>query len=172
MGRAVRRAVPYVAARAALLRDLEAAFAAGTFERAYPGAKAPMSVSIGGDSQEPPFEVIVWPLPASVTNTHRSANGCSVVTTEFDLTVGVVATGATEADASAMALAYIDCIYQVCMADPTLGGTVDHARPAPNQAGVGTDSTWGFTCGANLRVSCRRDIPVNKIIARAVREAA
>lgn len=168
----MRRGVPYDAERRALLADLEAAFDPETFERAYHGMRAPDCVSIGGDSQEPPFEIIVWPLPQSVTNTHRTASDCSVITTEFDLVVGIVASGATEADASAVSIAYLDCVHQVCMADPTLHGLVDRARPVLDRGGGGTDSTYGFTYGMNVRISCRRDIPVNKTIARAVREAA
>ena len=166
------REVPYLAERTALLRDLEAAFDPDVFTRAYPGATPPMAVSVGGDSQEPPFEVIVWPLPQSVSNTHRTAGPCQTVTSSFELVVGIVASGATEADASAVALAYLDCVHQACMADPTLGGLVDRAEPTLSQGGVGTDSDFGFTCGLNVRISCKRDIPVNKTIARAVREAA
>ena len=168
----MRRRVPYEAERGALLADLRAAFEPEAFGRAYPGVRPPDCVSIGGDSQEPAFEVIVWPLPQSVTNTHRTANGCSAITTDFDLVVGVVATGATDAEASAVALAYLDCIHQVCMADPTLRGLVDRARPVLDRGGGGTDSTFGFTYGLNVRVSCRREIPINKTVARAVREAA
>lgn len=162
---------PYDAARRALLEDLERAFAPEAFGRAYPGYRAPDSVSIGGASNEPPFEVIVWPLPGSVSNECRMAGGCSLMTTEFDLTVGIVASGATDAEASATALAYMDCVYQVCMADPYLGGLVDYARPQPGTGGGGTDSSFGWTYGLNVRVSCRRDVPLNKKVGLALREA-
>lgn len=166
-----RPTAPYDAARRALLSDLERAFAPEAFARAYPGYRAPDRVSIGGDASEPPFEVIVWPLPGSVTNVRRTANGCSQITTDFDLTVGLVATGPTEADASATCLAYLDCVYQVCMADPFLGGTVDHSSPAPGTGGGGTDASFGWTYGMNVRISCRRDVPLNKKVGLALREA-
>lgn len=162
---------PYDAARRALLADLEAAFAPEAFGRAYPGYRAPDCVSIGGDAAELPFEVIVWPLPGSVTNTFRMAGGCSLMTTEFDLTVGIITAGATDAEASAVALAYQDCIYQVCMADPYLGGLVDYARPQPGTGGGGSDAGGGWVYGANVRVSCRCDVPLNKKVGLALREA-
>ena len=166
------RPIPYRDERDALLADLRAAFDPAVFARAYPGVTAPMSVSVGGDSQEPPFEVIVWPLPQSVSNEHRTAGPCAAITTSFELVVGLVGTGATEADATDVVLAYLDCVHQVCMADPTLHGLVGRAEPVLDQGGVGTDSDFGFTCGVNVRVSCGRDIPIDKTIARAVREAA
>ena len=165
------RDVPYQAERDALLEDLRAAFEPGLFERAY-GATPPMAVSVGGDSQEPPFEVIVWPLPQSVSNVHRTAGPCQVISTSFELAVGLVASGATEADASHVALCYLDCVHQACMADPTLRGLVDRAEPTLSQGGVGADSGSGYTCGLNVRISCSRDIPVNNVIARIVRRAA
>ena len=164
--------MPYDAERRALLADLERAFDPGTFERAYPGMTAPGLVSIGGNSDPLAFEVIVWPFPQSVSNEHRTAGPCAAITTEFDLVVGLVASGADDADASSVCLAYLDCVQQVCMADPTLHGLVDRARPVVGQGGGGTDSDFGFTYGMNVRISCRRDIQANKAIERAVREVA
>ena len=160
----------YAAQRERLLADLRSAFDPGVFERAYHGTRAPDKVSVSGDSSELAFEVIVWPVADSVTNLRRST--CPVVSTEFELSVGLVASGATERDAMAVLDAYTDCVIQVCMADPTLGGTTEHADPQVDRGQMGTDSTFGFTCARYVNVACKADFPVNKTIARAVREAA
>lgn len=160
----------YAEQRDRLLADLEVAFDPGVFERAYPGMTAPQRVSISGDASELAFEVIVWPVAQSVSNVRRST--CPVITTEFNLSVGLIASGATEADATNVLDAYTECVIQACMADPTLGGTTDHADPQVETGGVGTDSIFGFTAARSVVVGCRADFPINKTIARAVREAA
>ena len=165
----MRGRVPYDAERSRLLDGLRAAFSEGPFHRAYPGVRPPDAVTIGGDASEPAFEVVVWPMPQSVRNTHRTTT-CPLITSEFDIVVGVIASGATEREASEAVLAYVDCVYQTCMADPTLGGLVDHVHPTPDTGGVGTDGTYGYTAGANVRVACRRDIRPNRAIARAIRD--
>lgn len=169
------RFVPYDAERRRLLRDLEAAFDPDVFERAYgrvyKGIRVPDAVSIGGDASNPPFEVIVWEFPRNVSNEHRTTP-CPLITSSFDIVVGVIASGPTRLEASAIADVYVDCVMQVCMADPTLGGLVDHVHPTPSDVGGGSDGTYGFTYGTAVYVSCRRDIPLNKVIRRAVQEAA
>lgn len=163
------RRVPYDAERTRLLEDLEAAFDSKVFAKAYPGVEPPMSVSIGGDTHQPAFEVIVWPIPMAVTNTHRTVT-CPLITTEFDLVVEVIASGPTEREATETLLAYLDCVYQTCMADPTLGGLVDHMHPTPYQSGSGSDGSFGYVADMSVRVSCKRDIRPNKYIARAMRD--
>lgn len=160
----------YAAQRDRLLRILEAAFDPDVFRRAYPGYEPPQRVSIAGDASELPFEVIVWPTAESVSNVRRST--CPGTTTSFDLVVGIVASGATEADATDCLDAYGECVVQACMADPTLAGTTEHADAQRDLAGVGTDSIFGFTAAASVRVRCKADFPINEFIARAVREAA
>ena len=160
----------YTAQRDALLADLASAFDTGVFERAYPGVEAPKKVSIAGDSSELAFEVLVWPVAESVSNVRRST--CPAITSEFQLNVGLVASGATEAAASSTLDAYVDCVIQVCMADPTLRGTTEHADPQLQPGQVGTDSIFGYTAARYVTVACKADFPVNRTIARAVREAA
>lgn len=162
---------PYDAERHALLADLRSAFDTGTFEKAFPGSPAPLKVSIGGDSEDLAFEVVVWPMPESVSNVQRVAVPCSEMETTFEMRVGLAATGATHDDASSVVIDYINCFYQVCMADPTLKGLVDYARPSLEISKCGPDATWGYVAVAVMSVACRRHIKSNPTIARAVREA-
>lgn len=167
----MRGAPAYLAAREALLRDLRAAFEPAAFGRAHRGVRAPDLVSVGGDSQDPPFEVVVWPLPQSVRTSRRVSGDCAQIESSFELVVGLVATGTTEADATAVLLWYVDTVYQVCMADPRLGGTVDSARPVLSDGGVGPDGTWGNVAAARVGVSCSAQVEFRSDVARAVREA-
>ena len=125
------RHVMYDEERMRLLENLQAVFTQEVFDRAYPGVPLPVSVSIGGDTANPPFEVIVRELPTGVTNTKLST--CADITSEFNIELDLVASGSTIIDCTRTLLVYCDVIHQVCMADPFFDGDVlrepNSARP-------------------------------------------
>lgn len=160
--------VPYQAEIDRILEDLSAAFDGRVFETLYPDVPAPKSISVNGDSQHPMNEVIVWPFPQSVSNTHTVT--CSSITTQFDLSVVCIAGGATVRMAARHMLTYAHLVHQAVLADPDLGGLVDHADPTILEGDVDQGKVNGFVAGAAVRIRCTRQIPLDKQIARLFRD--
>lgn len=148
---------------------MKAAFAEGTFDAAYPHVPVPHAVTIGGDPEQPPFEVIVRELP--YLGTGSKAISCPVVSMTMDWQIDLVCSGADVEDASLHLIAYIDCVFQALMADPSIGGLVQNAVPSISQLGTGYDGD-GVVAGALIQVSMTRDWPRNKTIFEAIRYEA
>lgn len=163
------RRVMYDEERVRLLEDLKAAFTEKVFNRCYPGVPLPNTITIGGDTGAPPFEVIVRELPISVTNTMLST--CSDITSEFTLQVDLVASGNTLVDCTETLLAYCDVVHQVCMADPYLGGDVLSSTPEISQAGTDSDGSFGYVAGMLINVRLRKNWRKKKAVAKAVLNA-
>lgn len=156
------------AIRKRLLADMRAAFSEGTFGAAYPRVPVPQAVTVGGDPEQPPFEVIVRELPQLGTGT--KAISCPVVSMEMTWQVDLVCSGADVEDASLHLIAYIDCVFQALMADPSIGGLVQSAVPSITQLGTGYDGD-GVVAGALIQVDMVRDWPRNKTVFEAVKAA-
>lgn len=156
------------AIRQRLLKDMRAAFAPDTFKVAYPHIPAPVSVTVGGNPEQPPFEVIVRELPMLGTGT--KAISCPVVSMAMDWQIDLVCSGVDVEDASLHLIAYIDCVFQALMADPSIGGLVQSAVPSISQLGTGYDGD-GVVAGALIQIAMTRDWPRNKTVFEAVKAA-
>lgn len=163
------RHVMYDEERMRLLDNLQAVFTQEVFDRAYPGVPLPVSVSIGGDTANPPFEVIVRELPTGVTNTKLST--CADITSEFNIELDLVASGSTIIDCTRTLLVYCDVIHQVCMADPFFDGDVLSSAPSVTQAGTDNDGNFGYVAGMLIQIRMRRIWPRNKVVAKALLKA-
>lgn len=154
--------------RQRLVRDMRAAFSEETFGVAYPGVPVPVSVSVGGSSEQPPFEVIVREVPE--LGTGSKAISCPVVSMVMSWQIDLVCSGADVEDASLYLIAYIDCVFQALMADPSLGGLVQNAIPSIPTLGTAYDGD-GVVAGALVRIDMTRDWPRNKTVFEAVKSA-
>lgn len=153
----------------AILDALKIAFDRETFSKAYPGVEAPQAVTIGGDASELAFEVYIQPFPSSIQNERRIA--CPGITTEFTISVAVVVTGTTIEETISSCYAYVDCVHQVFLADPSLGGDIGSVSPQLDAGGVGYDGTYGYKASAAIELRITRDWDQNIFIKRAIQQA-
>lgn len=153
------------APRDRILEHLERALDADALEAAYGDVQAP-KVSIGGLASEPPCEVIVRELPASVSFERTST--CPMAQATWTVQVDLVATNADLVRATNAVLAYADALVQVLGADRTLGGTVLMATPEVSYVGTSATSKGTYLAAMAAGVRCVADATKNPAIWEAI----
>lgn len=139
----------FIRSRDALYYRLNAVF--DEFYSLYPDMQPPKLFK-GFPVGEPPFYVAVDEIVPSATSAGAASIGQDALT--WTLGVWVFAKHVNLITASDTLLTYIDTVFSVVAADPSLGRTVDNAFPAIEVIGTSRDSGNYYISAAQLSIEC------------------
>lgn len=120
---------------------------------------------------EPPFYIAVDEMVPSATSAGAASIGQDSIT--WTLGVWAFTKHANLITASDALLTYIDMIFSVVAADPTLGRCVDNAFPAIEVIGTSRESGNYYISAAQISIECTAEAtcpPEIRQIVRAMKE--
>lgn len=145
---------------------LDAIYKEDVLHAAY-GDNVPVPVVNIGGLMNVPFQVAIEELP--VSDYSERATTDPTIWTQWEQRIHAVAAGPNLAEASRITGIYIDCIFQLCMAEKSLGRHVLNTTPAIISTEAALADNQCYAEGI-CTIHMKMEIPPNPIVIQAVKE--